>query len=39
LLPGINIQTAADDFFPIEREQLSRWNGKSLVLFGKIYDK
>jgi len=24
LLPGANIETAAKDFFPIEREQLSR---------------
>jgi branched-chain amino acid transport system substrate-binding protein len=39
LLPGVNIATASDDFFPIERQQLSRWNGKSLVLFGKIYGK
>ena len=39
LLPGVNIETASDDFFPIERQQISRWNGKSLVLFGKIYGK
>ena len=39
LLPGVNIATASDDFFPIERQQISRWNGKSLVLFGKIYGK
>jgi ABC-type branched-subunit amino acid transport system substrate-binding protein len=36
LLPGVNIKTAADDFFPIEREQLARWDGKTWVLFGKV---
>jgi len=37
LLPGIKIKTSADDFFPIEQEQLARWDGKSWVLFGKTY--
>jgi ABC-type branched-subunit amino acid transport system substrate-binding protein len=36
LLPGVNIKTSADDFFPIEREQLARWDGKTWVLFGKV---
>jgi ABC-type branched-subunit amino acid transport system substrate-binding protein len=36
LLPGVNIKTAPDDFFPIEREQLARWDGKTWVLFGKV---
>lgn len=36
LLPGVNIKTGPDDFFPIEREQLARWDGKSWVLFGKV---
>ncbi|MFN7643111.1 MAG: ABC transporter substrate-binding protein [Burkholderiales bacterium] len=36
LLPGINIKTGPDDFFPIEREQLARWDGKTWVLFGKV---
>ncbi|RPH44178.1 MAG: branched-chain amino acid ABC transporter substrate-binding protein [Burkholderiales bacterium] len=36
LLPGVNVKTAADDFFPIEREQLARWDGKTWVLFGKV---
>ena len=36
LLPGVNIKTAADDFYPIEREQLARWDGKTWVLFGKV---
>jgi branched-chain amino acid transport system substrate-binding protein len=37
LLPGVNVKTAADDFFPIERQQLSRFDGKTWVLFGKVY--
>jgi len=36
LLPGVNIKTGPDDFFPIEREQLGRWDGKTWVLFGKV---
>jgi ABC-type branched-subunit amino acid transport system substrate-binding protein len=35
LLPGVNIKTAADDFYPIERMQLARWDGKTWALFGK----
>ncbi len=35
LLPGIRIKTSPDDFFPIEQEQLARWDGKTWVLFGK----
>jgi branched-chain amino acid transport system substrate-binding protein len=38
-LPGINIKTGPDDFFPIEREQLSRFDGKTWVLFGKVYGR
>ena len=37
LLPGVNIQTGPDDFFPIERESLARWDGKGWILFGKLY--
>jgi ABC-type branched-subunit amino acid transport system substrate-binding protein len=36
LLPGVNIKTGPDDFFPIEREQLARWDGKTWALFGKV---
>jgi ABC-type branched-subunit amino acid transport system substrate-binding protein len=36
LLPGVNIKTGPDDFYPIEREQLARWDGKTWVLFGKV---
>jgi branched-chain amino acid transport system substrate-binding protein len=35
LLPGVNVKTGPDDFFPIERMQLARWDGKTWVLFGK----
>ena len=38
-LPGINIKTGPDDFFPIEREQLARFDGKTWVLFGKVYGR
>ena len=36
LLPGIEINTAADDFFPIEQEQLIRFKGQSWERFGPI---
>ena len=36
-LPGIRIKTAPDDFFPVESQQLSKFDGKTWVLFGKIY--
>jgi branched-chain amino acid transport system substrate-binding protein len=36
-LPGINIKTGPNDFFPIQREQLARFDGKTWVLFGKVY--
>jgi branched-chain amino acid transport system substrate-binding protein len=39
LLPGVNIKTGPDDFFPVERQQLQRWDGKSWVLFGKVYGR
>jgi hypothetical protein len=34
LLPGIKINTGANDFFPIEQMQLMRFNGESWELFG-----
>jgi len=37
LLPGINVQTSATDFYPIERMQLARFDGKAWILFGKVY--
>jgi branched-chain amino acid transport system substrate-binding protein len=39
LLPGVNVKTSADDFYPIEREQLQRFDGKTWVLFGKVYGR
>ena len=39
LLPGVNVKTGADDFFPIEREQLAKFDGKTWVLFGKVYGR
>ncbi len=38
-LPGVNIHTAPDEYFPIEREQLARFDGKTWVLFGKVYGR
>jgi branched-chain amino acid transport system substrate-binding protein len=39
LLPGVNVKTSADDFYPIERGQLMKFNGKSWELFGKVYGR
>ncbi len=39
MLPGVNVKTSPDDFFPIERSQLSKFDGKTWVLFGKVYGK
>ena len=39
LLPGVNIKTGPDDFYPIEREQLMKFNGKGWELFGKVYGR
>lgn len=38
LLPGITINTSPSDFYPIEQEQLVRFNGERLVPFGEIFD-
>ena len=35
LLPGITINTGADDFYPIEQMQLMRFNGKTWDSFGQ----
>jgi ABC-type branched-subunit amino acid transport system substrate-binding protein len=37
LLPGVNIKTSPTDFSPIERAQLMKFDGKSWLLFGKVY--
>ena len=39
LLPGVNIKTGPDDFFPIEREQMQKFTGKTWELFGKVYGR
>jgi branched-chain amino acid transport system substrate-binding protein len=38
LLTGIKINTSATDFYPIEQEQLAKFDGERWVLFGEIYD-
>jgi branched-chain amino acid transport system substrate-binding protein len=36
LLPGIKINTSATDFYPIEQEQLMKFQGETWVRFGQI---
>jgi branched-chain amino acid transport system substrate-binding protein len=38
LLPGIKVNTGPTDFYPIEQEQLVKFDGERWVLFGEIYD-
>jgi len=38
LLPSIKINTSPSDFFPIEQEQLGRFDGERWVLFGEMID-
>ena len=38
-LPGIKINTSANDFAPIESVQLARFDGKTWALFGEIMGK
>jgi branched-chain amino acid transport system substrate-binding protein len=38
LLPGIKIDTTPTDFYPIEQEQLAKFDGERWVLFGDIFD-
>ncbi len=37
-LPGIKANTSPTDFYPIEQEQLAKFDGERWVLFGEIYD-
>lgn len=37
LLPGVNVKTSADDFFPLKRAQLGRFDGKTWQRSGKVY--
>ena len=39
LLPGVNVKTTPDDFYPIERGQVARWDGKTWVLQGKVFGR
>ena len=36
LLPGIKLNTAPDQYFPITQQQLVKFDGKSWVRFGKV---
>jgi len=36
LLPGIKINTAPDNFAPIEQLQMMRFKGKAWELFGEV---
>jgi len=38
LLPGINVNTAPDDYFPIKQMQMERFVGESWQLFGPVID-
>jgi branched-chain amino acid transport system substrate-binding protein len=38
LLPGVVIDTSADDFFPIESMMLAKFDGEKWVLFGDVID-
>jgi hypothetical protein len=38
LLPGIKVNTSPTDFYPIQQEQLARFDGERWVLFGDVYD-
>jgi branched-chain amino acid transport system substrate-binding protein len=38
LLPGIKVNTGPTDFYPIEQEQLVKFDGERWVLFGEIFD-
>ncbi len=38
LLPGIKVNTSATDFYPIQAEQLSKFDGEKWLLFGEVID-
>ena len=38
LIPGIKVNTSPTDFYPIEAEQLSEFDGEKWVLFGDVID-
>lgn len=39
LLPGITINTSADDFDPLRQMRLMRFDGKQWLLFGEVIDR
>jgi len=39
LLQGVEVKTSADDFYPVEKEQLSKFDGSTWVRFGKVYGR
>jgi branched-chain amino acid transport system substrate-binding protein len=38
LLPGIKANTGPNDYYPLEQEQLAKFDGERWMLFGEIYD-
>src|SRR6195952_646608 len=38
MLPGIKVNTSADDFYPIEQMQLMQFDGEAWRLFGDVID-
>jgi hypothetical protein len=38
LLPGIKVNTSPTDFYPIEQEQLAKFDGERWVNFGELFD-
>ena len=38
LLPGVKLNTGPDDYYPIEQEQLAKFDGERWALFGELYD-
>ncbi|MEK9721023.1 MAG: ABC transporter substrate-binding protein [Quisquiliibacterium sp.] len=39
LLPGIDVKTSATDFYPVEKEQLIKFDGTKFIRFGKVYGR
>lgn len=39
LLPGVGIKTGPNDYYPVERMQLAKFDGKTWVRFGKVYGR
>jgi branched-chain amino acid transport system substrate-binding protein len=38
LLPGIKVNTGPTDYYPIEQEQLAKFDGERWVNFGEVFD-